>query len=138
MSPCPSASSSPGSWVRSSSRFRASSASAAWTCGARRPFATSTTSRALPRPQRWGRGAARTSDMKITNISPGPRGVNTKSGVVHLAPGETRDLELEAGEAKTLSEEWFHNGAISKADAAKAAEAAAADQAEADKIKQAE
>lgn len=44
---------------------------------------------------------------KITNISPGPRGVNTADGVVFLAPGETRDLNVADGELTSLSEDWF-------------------------------
>lgn len=78
--------------------------------------------------------------MQITNISPGPRGVNTKTGVVILAPKETRDLELEDAEAKTLSEDWFRVGRLSKSDKAEAednkaqtdATAAARDKAEAE------
>lgn len=55
---------------------------------------------------------------KIINKSPGPRGVHTKSGTVFLAPGETRDLEVSAEELKSLSEDWFAVGALSKADKA--------------------
>lgn len=76
--------------------------------------------------------------MKITNITPGPRGVNTKAGVVILAPGETRDLELEDGEAKSLSEEWFRTGRAAKSDVDAATEAEAAAKADADKKAKAE
>lgn len=76
--------------------------------------------------------------MKITNISPGPRGVNSKNGVVILAPGETRDLELEDAEAKTLSEDWFRTGRAAKAEVDAATEAEAAAKAEADKKAKAE
>lgn len=75
---------------------------------------------------------------KITNISPGPRGVNTADGVVFLAPGETRDLNVADGELKSLSEDWFRVGATSKGDVDKATEAEAAAKAEADRKAKAE
>lgn len=53
---------------------------------------------------------------KITNKSPGPRGVNTEDGVVILSPGESRDLKVSADELKSLSDEWFVVGSASKAD----------------------
>ena len=37
--------------------------------------------------------------MKVTNISKGPRGINTKAGPVLIEPGETRD-DLEVVEAE--------------------------------------
>lgn len=39
---------------------------------------------------------------KITNTSQAPQGVNTKSGVVYLKPGEGRDLDLEDVEMTAL------------------------------------
>lgn len=60
---------------------------------------------------------------KITNISAGPRGVNTKSGVTYLDPGQTLDLDVEPNELKSLSEEWFAVGSLSKSDRAAAADA---------------
>lgn len=62
--------------------------------------------------------------MKVKNISAGPRGLNTKSGQVILAPGEVRDdIELEAAEQKIAEgSEWFEFGAKAKADEPKADE----------------
>lgn len=49
--------------------------------------------------------------MKITNISTGPRGVNTVKGLVFIPAGQTMDLDLPEAEAKDLSPEWFETGA---------------------------
>lgn len=64
---------------------------------------------------------------KITNISAGPRGVNTEDGVIHLAPGEERDLKVSDAELKSLSEEWFRVGKASKAEVETARDEASAD-----------
>lgn len=49
--------------------------------------------------------------MKITNISQGPRGVNTESGPVLLDPGQELDVELSAAEAKVAKGTgWFEFG----------------------------
>lgn len=46
--------------------------------------------------------------MKITNISPGPRGVNTKQGHVWVEAGQTVDIELEDAEAISAANTgWF-------------------------------
>lgn len=46
--------------------------------------------------------------MKVTNISPGPRGVNSTSGPVLLGPGESQDVELDAAEFKVAKATgWF-------------------------------
>lgn len=74
----------------------------------------------------------------ITNISAGPRGVNTEDGVTFLAPGETRDLKVSSAELKSLSEDWFRVGATSKGDVDKATEAEAAAKAEAERKAKAE
>jgi hypothetical protein len=60
---------------------------------------------------------------KITNISAGPRGVNTTSGVTYLDPGQTLDLDVSDDELKSLSEEWFAQGSLTKAEKAAAADA---------------
>ena len=58
--------------------------------------------------------------------------MNTNDGLVFLAPGEERDLNVSPGELKSLSEDWFRVGKVSKAEAdkAKEEEAAAASEAE--------
>lgn len=76
---------------------------------------------------------------KITNISAGPRGVNTEDGIVFLQPGQSRDdLKIADGELKSLSEEWFRVGATAKGDVDKATEAEAAAKAEAERKAKAE
>ena len=46
--------------------------------------------------------------MKITNTQAGPRGIHTTSGSVMLAPGETVDVEMEAGEIASAKQTgWF-------------------------------
>jgi len=46
--------------------------------------------------------------MKVTNTSEGPRGINTAAGPVLLEPGETRDLDVSAAEAKIArATGWF-------------------------------
>jgi hypothetical protein len=46
--------------------------------------------------------------MKITNISKGPRGVNTTSGPVLIEPNEEVDVELNAAEARIAKATgWF-------------------------------
>lgn len=40
--------------------------------------------------------------MKLTNKTKGPRVVNTKTGPVTLAPGETQDLDVSDAEASGL------------------------------------
>lgn len=58
----------------------------------------------------------------ITNISGGPRRLNTETGAVTLRDGETREVELSDAEHKVAkSTEWFGFGA-------KAAKEAAADE----------
>jgi hypothetical protein len=49
---------------------------------------------------------------KITNISAGPRGIYTETGLVVLAPGETRDdLKVSKAELDGAKEgDWFHVG----------------------------
>ena len=42
---------------------------------------------------------------KFTNISDGPRGIHTASGLVTVEAGETVDVELAKGE--DIVEEWF-------------------------------
>lgn len=49
--------------------------------------------------------------MKITNISKGPRGVNTASGPVLIETGQTIDAELSEAELKVAKKtEWFEFG----------------------------
>ncbi len=59
--------------------------------------------------------------MKVTNISKGPRGINTDKGLIILAPGESRDdLTLLSGEKEDLEPVgWFEFGAHAKAAPAK-------------------
>lgn len=46
--------------------------------------------------------------MKVTNISEGPRGINGKAGAVLLRPGETKEIEVSATEAKIADGTgWF-------------------------------
>ena len=46
--------------------------------------------------------------MKVTNISAGPRGINTAAGPILLEPGESRDLDVPAAEAKVAKATgWF-------------------------------
>jgi hypothetical protein len=45
--------------------------------------------------------------MKLTNNTQGPRVVNTVTGPVTLAPGESQDLELSKDEAKALDATKF-------------------------------
>ncbi|NQE62950.1 hypothetical protein [Caulobacter sp. RHG1] len=76
---------------------------------------------------------------KITNISPGPRGVNTEDGVVFLQPGQSRDdLKVSDAELKSLSEDWFRVGRTAKADVDSATEAEVAAKAEAERKAKAE
>lgn len=59
--------------------------------------------------------------MKITNISQGPRGVNTTSGAVLIEPGQEVDVELNAAEAKIAKATgWFDIEGKPKAEAKKA------------------
>lgn len=74
----------------------------------------------------------------ITNIAPGPRGVNTEDGLVYLQPGEGRDLKVSADEMKSLSPEWFRAGKAAKADVDNAKDEEAAAKAEADRKAKAE
>ena len=49
--------------------------------------------------------------MKITNISKGPRGLNTKDGSILVEPGQTVDVDLSEAEAKIAkATEWFEFG----------------------------
>lgn len=49
--------------------------------------------------------------MKVTNISKGPRGLNTKIGPVLVEPGQTVDVEMEDAEIKvSKATEWFEFG----------------------------
>lgn len=49
--------------------------------------------------------------MKVTNTQKGPRGLNTKDGLVLVEPGETVDVELEAAERKVAEGTgWFELG----------------------------
>jgi hypothetical protein len=57
--------------------------------------------------------------MKITNISQGPRGVNTPSGPVLIEPGQEVDVELSAAEAKvSKATGWFDMSGKAKAEPA--------------------
>jgi hypothetical protein len=62
---------------------------------------------------------------KFTNISDGPRGLNTVGGLVMVEAGDTVDVELAKGE--DAAEEWF---AAPNSKAAKEAAKEAADEAE--------
>jgi hypothetical protein len=47
----------------------------------------------------------------ITNVSKGPRGVNSESGPVLIEPGQTVEVELTEAEAKIAkATEWFKFG----------------------------
>ena len=49
--------------------------------------------------------------MKFTNISAGPRGLNTKAGTVLVEPRQTVDVELDPAEkAIALKSGWFVDG----------------------------
>ena len=49
--------------------------------------------------------------MKITNIETGPRGLHGSHGPVVLNPGETVDVEMDAGEIASASRTgWFRFG----------------------------
>lgn len=49
--------------------------------------------------------------MKVTNISKGPRGLNTKNGPVLIEVGETVDVEMSDDEAKvSKATGWFEFG----------------------------
>lgn len=49
--------------------------------------------------------------MKFTNISGGPRGLNTKTGTVLVDAGQSIDADLEAAEKKVaLGSGWFVEG----------------------------
>lgn len=56
--------------------------------------------------------------MKVTNISQGPSGLNTKNGPVLIEPGETVDVELAEAELKvSKATGWFDiNGKAAKKD----------------------
>lgn len=55
--------------------------------------------------------------MKITNISQGPRGVNTVSGPVLIEPGQEVEVELSAAEAKVAKATgWFDMSGKAKAE----------------------
>jgi hypothetical protein len=46
--------------------------------------------------------------MKVTNISEGPRGLNTSAGAELLEPNETRDVEMsDAEHASSYRTGWF-------------------------------
>lgn len=46
--------------------------------------------------------------MRITNVSRGPRGVNTMAGLLMLAPGEAAEAEVSDAEAAIASGTgWF-------------------------------
>ena len=46
--------------------------------------------------------------IKVVNISPGPRGLNTKAGPVMLAPGQGANVDLSEGElAASERTGWF-------------------------------
>ena len=46
--------------------------------------------------------------MKVTNISPGPRGLNSTSGLVMLEKNETREVEISSAELKvSKATGWF-------------------------------
>lgn len=46
--------------------------------------------------------------MKVTNISPGPRGINTTSGPVLIDKGETREVDISAAEfSVSKATGWF-------------------------------
>lgn len=46
--------------------------------------------------------------IRVTNIAPGPRGLNTKDGPVMLAPGQEMDVNLAEGElASSKGTGWF-------------------------------
>lgn len=54
--------------------------------------------------------------MKFTNISAGPRGLNTKAGTVLVEPRQSIDVEIEAAEKKiALASGWFIEGDAPKA-----------------------
>lgn len=58
---------------------------------------------------------------KVTNIAPGPRGLNTADGPVMLQPGETAEVKLEGGNlvaAKATG--WFKFGGQSAKETDKA------------------
>lgn len=58
--------------------------------------------------------------MKITNVSPGPRGINTKAGLQIIPAGQSIDAGLSDVELKGSKETgWFDFG---KADKAKTAD----------------
>jgi hypothetical protein len=49
--------------------------------------------------------------MKFTNISAGPRGLNTKSGTVLVEPRQSIDVDIESAEKKiALDTGWFVEG----------------------------
>lgn len=48
--------------------------------------------------------------IKLTNSASAPRGIHTLSGYVELAPGESRDVELSAGEADNLPDYFGGEG----------------------------
>lgn len=46
--------------------------------------------------------------MKVTNISKGPRGINTKEGPVLIEPGQTVEVELSEAELNvSKATGWF-------------------------------
>lgn len=46
--------------------------------------------------------------QKITNTQPGPRGVNAKGGIVMIDPGQTVDVDIDAGELENSRKTgWF-------------------------------
>lgn len=54
--------------------------------------------------------------MYVRNIDRGLRGVNTLQGIVYLAPGEGRDVELVAvEEASARATGWFAFGGVERA-----------------------
>ena len=56
--------------------------------------------------------------MKVTNISKGPRGINTVSGAVLIEAGETIEAEVSEAELKVAaSTGWFDlSGEAAQAD----------------------
>lgn len=50
--------------------------------------------------------------MKVTNISKGPRGLNTKDGPVLVEPDQTVDVDISEDELKvSKATGWFEFGA---------------------------
>ncbi|PDT55042.1 MULTISPECIES: hypothetical protein [Sinorhizobium] len=55
--------------------------------------------------------------MKVKNISPGPRGLNSKAGPVLVEPGQVVNVEMSDAELKVSKETgWFEFGAKTSTD----------------------